>query len=139
MYGEIRTKIIDTITTLVTTGKLGSVYRTDRSQFSAYPAAVVVPSQNEADYASTAPDANKETYIFTIRVHYPITEGQDTADIALEGAIDELIETFRDRRALGDTVDWVAPVPSIWGYQDRPDGQMRVAELTIRAIKYVGV
>jgi hypothetical protein len=134
MYQSIRAAIknvLDGITSIP------EVHDTDMSSFAKYPAAVVVPSQNTADYSLTAPESNKETYIFTIRLHYPFTEGQATADHALDVAADSVITAFRNRNILGDAADWVAPVPSIWGYQSRPDGQMRIAEVTIRATKYV--
>lgn len=135
MYEAIRTAIINAITS--NSDQIEAAYRTERSSVDGYPAAVVVPSENESDYHQTSPGSNKETYIFTIRVFYPFTEGQEEADLALEKAIDELIGIFRDRSILGAAADWVSPVPSRWGYQTRGDGTMRVAELTIRAVKYI--
>lgn len=135
MYESIRTAILNVINTNST--KVAVAYRTDRSEIDKYPAALVIPSENEADYLQTAPATNKETYVFTIRLLYPFVDGQDAADIALEKALDELIAIFRNRRILGSAADWVAPVPSRWGYQDRGDGKYRVGELTIRAIKFV--
>lgn len=135
MYATIRQAIIDKITASATT--IQAAYRTDRSEISGYPAALVFPSEAEADYFQTAAQSNREVYIFTIRVIYPFTEGQEEADISLEAALDELLTIFRDRTALGAACDWVEPVPSIWGYMDRPSGQARVGELKLRAVKYV--
>lgn len=136
MYETIRTAIINVINS--ESERVAEAYRTDRSQLDKYPAAIVTPSEQQADYNETAPSSSKETYVFTIRLHYPFTEGQDTADIALEKAIDELISIFRDKTILGSVADWIQPVPSVWGYQDRGNGIMRVAEFKIRAVKYVG-
>ena len=136
MYSTIRQAIIDKLNS-EEVSKVEVAYRTDRSQIDGYPAAIVAPNEHEADYHQTSPASNREVYIFTIRLLYPFTEGQETADLALEEALDELIAVFRDRSVLGAAADWVAPVPGVWGYQDRGDGVYRVAELKIRAIKYV--
>lgn len=135
MFGAIRTAIIEVLNEQ--SSKVKFAYRTDRSSIEGYPAALVAPNEIEADYHQTSPASNRETYIFTIRLLYPFTEGQETADLALEEALDEVIGIFRDRSVLGAAADWVAPVPGVWGYQDRSDGTYRVAELKIRAIKYV--
>lgn len=137
MYGAIRQAIIDLINS-ESIEKIQAAYRTEASSISGYPAALVFPAEHTADYHDTAPGRNKETYIFTIRILYPFAaEGQEEADIALEEAVDELIGAFRDRSALGAAADWVEPVPGRWGYQQRGDGTMRVAELNIRAVKYI--
>jgi len=141
MYSAIRTAIINKINSDAT--RVKAAYRTDRSSIDAYPAALVSPTQNDADYNETAPGTNKELYVFTIRLLYPFTEGQENADLALEQALDELIGIFRDRDALGTIegagASWVVPVPSVWGYQDRGDGTYRVAELKIQVRIYVDI
>jgi hypothetical protein len=139
-FGKIRQAIIDRINS-ISDSKIKAAYRTDRSSIDAYPAALVSPTNAEADYNETAPGTNKELYVFTIRLLYPFTEGQENADIALEGALDQLIGVFRDRDALG-TIEgagatWVVPVPSIWGYQDRGAGTYRIAEMKLQVKLYV--
>jgi hypothetical protein len=132
MFSTIRTAIIDKINDDLT--KIAVAYRTDRATFEGAPAAVVSPSENEADYASTG--ADKRVYAFKVRVYYPFkteTE-QDAADIALEEALDEMLDAFSTRGVLGDACDWVAPVPSVWQYEERGDGTYRMAELTLRCI-----
>lgn len=147
MYKKIRQAIIDHLNSDVIT-KIAVAYRTDRSEIAGYPAALVFPAEHEADYFQTGGGSNKETYIFTIRILYPFTEGQEEADLALEEAVDELIRNFRNRDSLGiekddegndigSVVDWIEPVPGRWGYQDRGNGTMRIAELNIRCVKYV--
>jgi hypothetical protein len=134
MWQEIRQKIIDVIN--ANTTKLQCAYRTDRSKFDGYPAAVVSPSDNEADYEDSASD--KLTFIFTVSIYQTISDvGEDQADIILEQAVDELLDLFLHRGILDNVAEWVEPVNSRWGYQDRPDGQLRVAELKIRCRKYL--
>lgn len=136
MYQTIRQAIIDLLNSEAIS-KIQVAYRTDRSKIDGYPAALVFPAEHEADYHQTGAGNNRETYIFTIRILYPFTEGQEDADIALEEATDEIIGALRDRSVLGSAADWVDPVPGKWGYQDRGDGTMRVAELNVRCVKYI--
>lgn len=136
MYATIRQALIDLINS-ESVSKIQVAYRTDRSEIAGYPAALVFPSEHESDWHQTGVADRKETYTFTIRVLYPFTEGQEEADIALEEALDELVGVFRNSSVLGNAADWVIPVPGRWGYQDRGNGQVRVAELNIRAVVYV--
>jgi hypothetical protein len=134
MWQEIRQKILDVIQE--NSSLLQAVYRTDRSKFDGYPAAIISPSENEADYEDTSRD--KLTFVFTVTIFQSIADvGEDQADIILEQAVDELLNLFLDRTVLGAAVEWVEPVNSRWGYQDRPDGQVRVAELKLRCRKYL--
>ena len=135
MFSTIRTAIIDKINSDDIT-KIQVAYRTDRSTLEGFPAAVVSPSENEADYATTASD--RRVYAFKVRLYYPIKDGseQDSADIALEEALDEMIDAFSTRDALGAACDWIEPVPSIWQYEERDAGLHRMAELTLRCITY---
>lgn len=135
MFSTIRTAIINKINSPSIT-KIQVAYRTDRSSLDGFPAAVVSPSENEADYHSTGSD--RRTYAFKIRVYYPIKDeaDQDGADIALEEALDEMIDVFSTRSALGSACDWIEPVPSVWQYEERADGLYRMAELTLRCVVY---
>lgn len=134
MFSTIRTAIIDKINSDLT--KIQVAYRTDRSTLDGFPAAVVSPSENESDYASTASD--RRVYAFKIRVYYPLGKEseQDSGEIALEEALDEMLAAFSTRNALGSACDWIEPVPSIWQYEERSDVIYRMAELTLRCIKY---
>jgi len=116
--------------------KVGKVYGYDRSTFEAYPAVVVAPTDNEADYADNAMD--KITMIFKVRAYYPINEEDEheAAETALEEVVDELLTEFRERKVLGSASDAVTPAPSVWEYEDRGEVIYRVAEITLRCIKY---
>lgn len=134
VFKDIRQKIMDVID--ADASLIESVYRSDRSNFDGYPAATVSPSDNEADYGDQAMDKNIITFI--VRVFQQIPEaGQEDAELSLENAVEELITIFQDKDALSPVADWVQPVPSIWGYQDRETGPVRVVELRIRCRKYI--
>lgn len=119
--------------------KVAIVYKGDREILEKYPAAVVVPSANENDYEDTA--ANRMTFSFTVRLYYPLEGGTEAnyeeADDGLGDALDELLNIFLDDKVLGTAADWVIPVPSTWGYEQRGEGILRVAELTVRCRKVV--
>lgn len=133
MWEIIRTKIIEVISTAT---KVQAAYRTERSKFDGYPAAVVTPSDSEADYGDTAKD--KLTFVFIVRIYQEISKsGQDQADITLEKAVDELLIIFLNKKALGTACEWVEPVNSRWGYQNRENSEIRVAELKLRCRKYL--
>jgi hypothetical protein len=139
MYSTFRQAIIEKINSSDLDG-IAQAYRTDRSSIAKFPAALVFPTESSAEYFETAPGSNKETYNFTVRVIHPFVEGQEKADLAIEKALDQLITVFRDRNALGPGVaDWVTPVPSIWGYQDRGTGQARIGEIRLSVVKHVGI
>lgn len=134
MFSTIRTAIIDKINNDLT--KIQVAYRTDRSTLEGFPAAVVSPSENEADYSSTSND--RKVYAFKIRVYYPLGKEseQDSAEIALEEALEEMITAFSKRKVLGAACEWVEPIPSVWQYEERGESVYRMAELTLRCIKY---
>lgn len=135
MYQDTRAAIIAVIDAQADT--IQEACRTLRSKLDAFPVALVRPSEAEADYSETAARANKETYVFDVRVLYPFVEGQETADLAIEKSLDELITIFRDRNVLGAAADWCSPAPSVWGFVETASGTMRCGEIKIRAVKHV--
>ena len=118
---------------------VGICYGYDKSTLEKYPAVVVVPSDNEADYGSSTND--KVVFVFKARIYYLFkgeTAGAD-AETALETIVDELLSTFRERNVLGDACDWVEPTPSIWEYEVRGEAVYRIAEVGLKCVKYVSI
>ena len=115
----------------------GCVYSYDKMTLEGMPAVVIIPSDNEADYGSTSKD--RAVFVFKIRAYYERTEEdeQGNAEIALEEVVDQLLEEFRERDVLGSVCDWVEPIPSIWYYEKRKETVYRVAEITLRCVKYL--
>jgi hypothetical protein len=138
MFSTIRSAIVTKLNGAGIT-KIQVAYRSPRATFSGFPAAIVEPSENEADYSSTSDD--KRVYAFKIRVYYPIKDESDydAAETALEGALDEMLDAFTIRGALGTACEWIEPVPSVWQYEERGEGVYRMAELTLRCIRYKGI
>jgi hypothetical protein len=116
--------------------KISVVYNYERSTFEEFPAAIVVPTDNEAEYGSTATD--RLVFVFKIRAYYPIPdEGEhEDAEAALEEVVDELLDLFHSKGVLGSACDWVEPIPGTWFYETRGEGVYRGAEMTLRCIKH---
>lgn len=134
MIKDIRQAIIDKIEAEAT--QIQAVYRT-KSTFEGFPAAVVLPSDSESDFGTTQDD--RYAFVFRIRVYYPMNQEneQEQAEIALEEALDELIDIFKARNSLVSVCDWVAPLPFAWGEETVGDGVYRTASITLRCIKYI--
>ncbi len=112
-------------------------YNYERSTFEGMPAAVVVPTDNEAAYGSTRDD--RDVFVFRIKMYYEIKkeDEHEAAEGYLETTLDQMLTIFRNRAVLGAAVDWVEPAPSIWYYEEVGEGVYRVAELTLRCVKYI--
>lgn len=134
-FKTIRQAIVDKIDSLT---KPQVVYGYDKSTFGGIPAVIVSPSDNEAEYGST--EKTRMTFVFKVRIYYTITQENesDEAETALEEVVDEILTTFLEKGVLGSACDWVEPTPSIWEYEVRGEAIYRVAEITLRCIKYTG-
>lgn len=117
---------------------IGVTYLFDKGRLEKYPAAVIYPSENANDFETTS--QNLTTYVFTVRLHYPMEEaGGDThekADRILGEVIDQVIDAFdkRDNLTLGGTAKFIRATPSIWGYQTRETGILRTAEVRLECV-----
>jgi len=113
------------------------VYSYERSTFGGFPAVVIAPSDNEAEYGSTTND--KLTFVFKIKIYNEVAKEaeHEEAEEVMEGAVDELLSLFLGRGVLGSACEWVTPVPGTWYYEERANGLYRVAELTIKCVKHI--
>lgn len=133
-FKDIRKAIVDKVGQL---SKVQVSYGYDKSTFDGIPAVIVVPTDNEASYGSTQTD--RVVFVFKLRTYYLLASESEysTAESALEEVVDEMLTTFRDRAVLGNVCDWVEPAPSVWEYEARGEAVYRVAEITLRCVKYV--
>jgi hypothetical protein len=117
--------------------KVAIVYDYEASTFTKFPAVVVAPSENQADYGDTQKD--KDTFVFKLRAYFMVKDEADhpRAERALEAVVDQLMTIFRQRDALGASCDWLQPTPSIWQYEIRGEAIYRMAEITLKATKYI--
>ena len=136
-FKSIRAAIKAKIIASVDKAQTDCVYGYDKMTLEGMPAIVIVPSDNEADYGSTSKD--RLVFVFKVRAYYERTEEdeQGNAETALEEVVDQMLTVFRERDVLGSVCDWVEPIPSVWYYEERKETSYRVAEITLRCIKYV--
>lgn len=121
----------------------------EKSQFSGFPAATVVPSEEESDFQATS--ERTRTYAFSIRCYqdmlskqHPYSPGLEDADRILRKVVDDIVSEF-DKPANarlsgnadtdGHTVVLVRPVPSTWGYDS--ERNLRSAEIILRVVVHV--
>lgn len=133
-FKTIRAEIVAKLLTLDT---VQESYGYDKSTLEGFPAVIVVPSDNEADYGSSQKD--RVVFVFKLRAYYIIKNESEAqaAETALEEVVDEILTDFKERGVLGAACDWVEPAPSVWEYEVRGEAVYRTAEITLRCIKYV--
>lgn len=117
------------------TGIIPAVYAYPKATLEKYPAAVVIPSENLADYGSTVED--KLTFAFDVVIYYPIPKeaGYEKAELAVGEAVGEILRVFSPRSSLEDVCLWVEPVPSVWGVTDG-DIPYRYAQVALKCVTY---
>lgn len=78
---------------LETLDKIQEVSNSPKIKFDGYPAAHIVPSDNEADYETTK--ENVRTYAFLVRIFFETKHGGiENAIEAMEEVVDEVLDLF---------------------------------------------
>lgn len=134
MWKEIREAIKKAIDDNAQT--IQASYNYERSTFEGLPAAVIVPSDSQADYGSTA--NNKFIITFKIKIYNQIPKEGEQQEIEelMDNSIDEMITIFSNKDILNLPTGWVMPIPSAWVFEERDEGVYRVAEFMVRFISY---
>jgi hypothetical protein len=134
---DIVNNIRDEIAAKITANStlFGSVYAYPRTTLDGFPSVFVMPSENLADYGSTA--ENRFTFVFTLHVYYPITKEseQEQSERAVGRAVGELLRIFSQRGIL-DSCLWVQPIPTVWGDETLGEAVYRTALVTLRCVTY---
>lgn len=110
--------------------------------FAGYPAAIVVPSDNESDYETTS--ENERTYAFRVQLYYE-TKNTSISDAVsnLGDVVDSVLDTFDEEDQKGSSTRIIGQdlpsnytflniwaTPSAWGRLDEEN--LILAELTVR-------
>ena len=129
-------------TLLETLDTFQEVSNAPKIKFSGYPAAHIVPSDNESDYETTT--ENVRTYAFMVRVFYETkTTNMDDAYTALEEIVDSVLDLFDQEDQKGASsrtvgVDLPARYTylNIWalpaGWGEVPGEELIMAQLSVR-------
>lgn len=136
IVNDIRAEIAAKIASDADDEVIGAVYAYPKSTLNKFPGVVVMPSENSADYGSTATD--RLTFAFNLNIYFPIQKEAEYegAELAIGQAVGEMLRIFSAKNALA-TVDWVEPVPSVWGEATVGEAVFRTAQVILRCVKYV--
>lgn len=139
------TKIIEKLAEILKdNNKITATYTYEPEGFQESPAAVVTPSTNEGDYATT--ETNTRIYAFSLKLFVNRTKNENNkADRILRDLVDSVLDDFDKNYLLsgveeptGYTFINLFALPSSWGYAGRED-EYRVAEISIRCRVVVDV
>ena len=123
---------------LINNNEIEEVFTYEAGKFKGDPVAVIVPSSNESDYATT--DENVRIYAFKISLFVKRTQPrtEDKAEEVMRSLVSSVIDNFDKDYILngletptGYTFINVFAIPSMWGYSGEVD-QYRVAEINLR-------
>jgi len=140
-FQVIRPQIATLLETLDTIQEVSS---SPKIKFTGYPAAHVVPSDNESDYESTT--ENVRTYAFIVRVFYETkVTGVAGAYTALDTIVDSVLDLFDQedqKSAANRVVATTNSLPSrytylnIWamptGWGEVPGEELVMAQMSVR-------
>jgi hypothetical protein len=134
-FNEIREAIA---TKVLTADSVQASYAYPRSTLEGFPAAVIMPSENQSDYGSTHND--RVVFVFRVMLYAPIKDegAGEAAEQALGKAVGELVfDTFKSRDSLIEVCDHIEPAAGIFGESTVGQGVYRTAEVTLRCVKYL--
>lgn len=138
-WNTLRTQVASVISTVT---DIQEVAGYPKIKFEGYPAAYVVPSDNEGDY-----ETNKEnirTYAFIVRLFYETKDtGIEQALNALEDIVDSVMDKFdeedlkgSDTRILGMNLPATYMFINVWAtpsnWSEIPGENLVMAELRVR-------
>lgn len=130
MFVDFIAKIKEDLATIETLNP-NSIYDYDEQNLKGYPSAIVIPSENINDYASTT--ENRRTFVFTIRFCQEFASiSLKQADAILRKVVDDAIRVFDKDYKLGGIADKVFATPSVWGYVQRETGVVRTADIRLQ-------
>ena len=134
-FNNLRQAILDKVVSDETT--IQEAHFENRSKFDGSPAAVIGVSTNEALYHSQKVD--RMTFVFQISIYVPIASDTDqhAAEIRLGKAYWEVLHMFNKRDALEGFAEFVEPLPSAWGFEERGEGIYRYAEINLRCVVFL--
>lgn len=108
-----------------------AVYPWPKATLEGFPAVIVMPSENSAEYGST--NSRELAFSFHLNVYYPTTKEDDfeKTELAVGECVGELLRIFLAKRPL-TTCDWVEPIPSVWGETTVGEATFRTATVTLK-------
>lgn len=138
MWANTRAKLVEVIT--ASAPLVAEVFAYPTSAENEYPAVCIIGSENESDFGNGSPtNDNLISCVFTIRTLFTISDetnnAQQTAEARIDAVLDQLIDLLSNPDVLSPACDFVEPLSASWGYQDRGNGLVRMADIKLRCKK----
>jgi len=128
-YDDIEAGIVSLLQSAT---KAKVVYDYEETKPTGYPAITVTPSDGEAEFLDTM--RVRRDFVFTIKVYQERIEAKPQgAEQIMRALVDQILSLFDDpaNTTLGNTVVYMKPVKSKWGYLQAPDADVRSCEITL--------
>lgn len=114
--------------------KFASAWPISEEEVQGYPAVIVTPSENQADYGSTA--ENKLSFVFDLMIYYPIlADDREKTERAIGTAMGELLKIFSQKAGVPGTI-YTRPVPSVWGEEPGAARPYRTCRVILTCVTY---
>lgn len=115
-----------------------AVYPWPKATLEGFPAVIVMPSENDADYGST--NSRHLEFTFNLTVYYPTNKEDEyeKTELAVGECVGDLLKIFLTKHPL-TTCDWVTPIPSVWGETVVGEATFRTAQVILKCVKHVQI
>lgn len=115
-----------------------AVYPWPKATLEGFPAVIVMPSENEADYGST--NSRHMTFTFNVTIYHPTTQESEyeQTELTVGQCVGDILRIFLDKHPL-TTCDWVTPIPSIWNETTVGEATYRTAQVILRCVKQIQI
>lgn len=128
-YADIKAGIV---TLLQSATKAKVVYDYEETKPSGYPAITVTPMEGEAEFLDTI--RVRRDFTFSVKIYQERLEATPSgAETIITNLVDQVISLCDDfsNTTLSNTVVFLLPVKTKWGYLAAPDADVRSCEITL--------
>lgn len=128
-YADIKAGIV---TVLTSATKAKHVYDYEEVKPAGYPCITVTPIEGEAEFLDTT--RVRRDFIFSVKIYQERIEvGASEAERIITNMVDQVIGLFDDfaNTTLSNTVVFMKPVKTKWGYLAAPDADVRSCDITL--------
>lgn len=115
--------------------KVRDIYDYEETKPGGYPCITVTPSAGDGEFLDTT--RIQRAFEFTIRVYQErVQAGAKEAERIITSLVDEILPLFEGAGVINltNTVQFVKPPATKWGYLQDPDADVRTCEITVTGI-----
>lgn len=128
-YADIKAGIVSVLSSAT---KAKRVYDYEETKPVGYPAITVTPMEGEAEFLDT--QRVRRDFTFSVKIYQERVEvGASEAERVITALVDQVISIFDDfsNTTLVNTVVFMKPVKTKWGYLAVPDADVRSCDITL--------